>query len=89
MQLRVFRQFKWVLAVPLSQVQFGGQNPYKLEHTDTLQYYNEVHEDWADVEIVEAPKPPHPNEARQPQLHFPGMEELLRQRDAAANNPGA
>jgi hypothetical protein len=64
MQIRVFRTFEWVLAVPTSEVRLGGRNPYKLQHKDTLQRFDERLEMWVDVEVVEDKKPPHPNAAR-------------------------
>jgi hypothetical protein len=76
MKIRTFRTFEWVLAVPLSQVQFGGKNPYTLKHTDTPQRYDENMEMWVDVEVVEDQKPPHPDEARRVKLSQ-GYEEQL------------
>jgi hypothetical protein len=71
MKLRVFRSYEWVLAIRLSQVSFGGRNPYTLKATDTLQQFDEAAQEWANIEIVEGVKPPHPNEPK-----FPSMDRL-------------
>jgi hypothetical protein len=66
LKLRLYRTFEWVMDVPLSQAQIGGKNPYALKATDTLQQFDEATGTWANVEVVEAEKPPHPHDARQP-----------------------
>jgi len=89
MQIRVFRTFEWVLAVPASQVRLGGRNPYKLRHKDTLQRFDERLEMWVDVEIVEDEKPPHPNGARDTQPScIPSLERLRAQRAGLGQSEG-
>jgi hypothetical protein len=68
MKLRVYRTFDWVISVPLSQVSIGGKPPYKLQATDTLQQFNEGTQEWTNIEVVEAGKPPHPNEPTIPSV---------------------
>ena len=64
MQLRVYRTFEWVIDMPLHDIPLGGRDlPYALKATDTLQYLDEASQEWRPVEVVEAPKPPHPREA--------------------------
>lgn len=63
MELRIFRTFEWVVAVPLSEVRLGGRNSMKLKHTDELQWRSVTgFGEWLAVPIVEADKPEHPDE---------------------------
>ena len=63
MELRIFRTFDWVIAVPASEVLLGGRNPMKLKHADELQWRPVTgFGEWRTVPIVEADKPEHPDE---------------------------
>ena len=68
MELRIFRTFEWVIAVPLSEARLGGRNPMKLKHTDQLQWRSATgFGEWLPVPIIEEDKPEHPDykEARE------------------------
>lgn len=57
-ELRVFRTSRWEID-PHQEILYGGPPPVqRLVHTDTLQM--RVGDDWQDVPVVEAEKPPHP-----------------------------
>jgi len=64
MHLRIHRTYEWVLPTrQLSEIRFGGPPPTKiLKTTETLQYLDGVSEEWKNVPIVDAPKPPYPVE---------------------------
>jgi hypothetical protein len=76
MKLRIYRTFDWVIAVPLSQVSLGGKPPYRLQATDTLQQFDEGSQTWVNIDVEEAAKPPHPNEALLPAMQ-PGFSEAI------------
>jgi hypothetical protein len=64
MNFRIYRTYEWVLPKrQLSEIRFGGPPPTKvLKTTETLQYLDGMSEEWKDVPVVEAPKPPYPVE---------------------------
>lgn len=61
MKLRIYRTFKWVSAVPDSEIRLGGRSPLRLKGCDELQYYHESGE-WRAVSIVEGKKPENPHD---------------------------
>lgn len=60
MNLRIYRTWKWVLAVPMSDVCFGAKPPLMLEACDELQCQTTLGT-WLPVPRVEAVKPEHPD----------------------------
>ena len=68
MMLRIYRTWSWKLAIPMSEVRYGGSNPMRLVPCDELQFGSYVPGTeeivWAPVEIVEAPKPESPSARR-------------------------
>lgn len=66
LELRLHRTFKWVRAPygPGEEVRYGGPpRPWVLDHTDTLQS-RQAGGEWQDVPVVEAEKPPKPEQGR-------------------------
>lgn len=59
MKLRIYRSWRWVSAVPDSEILMGGRTPMKLEAMDELQQLD-PQGNWVAVPVVEAEKPPHP-----------------------------
>ena len=69
-ELRIKRSFRWEFDARDGPMMYGGDNSYKLVHTDVLQYKESyptvkgLHEEWVDVPVIEEEKPEHPNEVR-------------------------
>lgn len=60
MKVRIYRTFKWVSAVPDSEIRLGGRSPIKLEVHDEIQQLGIGTGTWHPVQIVEAEKPENP-----------------------------
>ena len=72
MNLRIYRTWTWELAVPRSEVRFGGDNPMELVVHDQLQYFDSRgsfgppdESMWFPVPVVEAEKPEHPRDRKE------------------------
>ena len=75
MRLRIFRKYSWVLDCNPREVRFGGENPFKLVHYDTLQCLTE--KGWENIEIVEDVKPPHPNAKKNKIYSYEDLEKIF------------
>jgi hypothetical protein len=65
MNLRIYRTFEWVVpSRPIGEIRFGGPPPAKvLRATETLQYLDGASGKWENVPVVEAEKPPYPQDS--------------------------
>jgi hypothetical protein len=60
--LRIYRTWSWKIAVPASEIRYGGKNPMQLVAHDELQFFSEASGEFAPIPIIEAEKPEHPDE---------------------------
>ena len=69
-ELRIKRTSRWEFDATHGPMSYGGDNSYRLVHTDVLQYKNSyptvngVVTEWLDVPIVAEEPPENPNELR-------------------------
>lgn len=67
MKLRIYRTYSWVLDASIYEVRFGGENPYKLETTDELQFLTDDGM-WQPVPIEHGEIPKHPHSIKREEM---------------------
>ena len=61
MKLRIIRTPYWEEEPFTMQTVVGGPRRHTLKHKDVLEYFNELFNEWEEVEIIEGDVPPRPS----------------------------